>query len=53
MWLWRSLPLVDPTGRPGRGDTLVILFGGSTKQRQQHAIAAAKMRWSDYGRRKR
>lgn len=35
------------------GDTLVILLGGSTKQRQQDAIAVAKMRWNDYGKRKR
>lgn len=35
------------------GDTLVILLGGSTKQRQQDAIAAAKGCWGDYRRRKR
>jgi putative addiction module killer protein len=35
------------------GDTLVILLGGSSKQRQQDAIAAAKVRWSEYRRRKR
>lgn len=34
------------------GDTLVILLGGSTKQRQQEAIEAAKQRWTDYRRRK-
>jgi putative addiction module killer protein len=34
------------------GDVLVILLGGSSKQRQQEAIAAAKARWSDYRRRK-
>jgi putative addiction module killer protein len=35
------------------GDTLVILLGGSSKQRQRDAIAAAKTRWDDYRRRKR
>lgn len=35
------------------GDTLVILLGGSTKQRQQDAIAAAKGCWGDYRTRKR
>jgi putative addiction module killer protein len=30
------------------GDTVVILLGGSSKQRQQEAIEAAKERWSDY-----
>ena len=35
------------------GDRLVILLGGSSKQRQQEAIAAAQARWSDYRRRKR
>ena len=34
------------------GDLLVILLGGSSKQRQQEAIAAAKARWTDYKRRK-
>jgi len=34
------------------GDLLVILLGGSTKQRQQHAIETAKERWADYRRRK-
>jgi putative addiction module killer protein len=34
------------------GGVLVVLLGGSTKQRQQEAIAAAKARWSDYRRRK-
>lgn len=34
------------------GDRLAILLGGSSKQRQQEAIAAAKARWSDYRRRK-
>jgi putative addiction module killer protein len=35
------------------GDRLVILLGGSSKQGQQEAIAAAQARWSDYRRRKR
>ena len=30
------------------GDTVVIVLGGSTKQRQQEAIEAAKERWADY-----
>ena len=34
------------------GDTVVILLGGSSKQRQQHAIEAAKDRWADCRRRK-
>ena len=34
------------------GDSVVILLGGSTKQRQQHAIEAAKERWVAYRRRK-
>lgn len=34
------------------GDRLVILLGGSTKQRQQQAIETAKDRWADYRRRK-
>lgn len=34
------------------GENLVILLGGSTKQRQQQAIAAARERWTDYRRRK-
>jgi len=33
-------------------DTLVILLGGSSKQRQQQAIEAAQNRWADYRRRK-
>ena len=33
------------------GDTVVILLGGSSKQRQQYAIEAAKERWVDYRRR--
>ncbi len=32
------------------GDVLVILLGGSSKQRQPEAIAAAKVRWTDYKR---
>ena len=34
-------------------DTLLILLGGSSKQRQQKAIVRAKTLWSDYRRRKR
>jgi putative addiction module killer protein len=34
------------------GETVVILLGGSGKQRQQEAIAAAQERWADYKRRK-
>ena len=34
------------------GDTVVILLGGSSKQRQQEAIDAARARWIDYRRRK-
>jgi putative component of toxin-antitoxin plasmid stabilization module len=34
------------------GDRLVILLGGSTKQRRQQAIETAKERWADYRRRK-
>ena len=34
------------------GETVVILLGGSTKQRQREAIAAAQARWADYKRRK-
>ena len=30
------------------GNRLVILLGGSTKQRQQQAIETAKERWADY-----
>jgi len=33
------------------GNRLVILLGGSTKQRQQQAIETAKERWADYRRR--
>ena len=34
------------------GDAVVILLGGSSKQRQQEAIEAARTRWADYRRRK-
>ncbi len=34
------------------GDTVVILLGGGSKQRQQDAIEAAKERWVDYRRRR-
>lgn len=34
------------------GAQLVILLGGSTKQRQQQAIKTAIERWADYKRRK-
>lgn len=34
------------------GTQLVILLGGSTKQRQQQAIKAATERWASYKRRK-
>ncbi len=34
------------------GDRLVILLGGSTKQRQQQAIETAREHWADYRRRK-
>jgi len=34
------------------GDTVVILLGGSSKQRQQDAIEAAKERWVDFRRRR-
>jgi putative addiction module killer protein len=34
------------------GDMIVILLGGSSKERQQRAIAEAKKRWVDYRRRK-
>lgn len=30
------------------GDTVVILLGGSSKQRQKEAIEAAKERWADF-----
>lgn len=35
------------------GDTIIILLGGGTKQRQQHDIKAAQDHWSDYKRRKK
>ena len=35
------------------GNTLVILLGGSSKQRQQQAIEAAQERWADYRHRKK
>jgi putative addiction module killer protein len=35
------------------GNALVILLGGSSKQRQSQAIAAAKERWAEYRRRRR
>jgi putative addiction module killer protein len=35
------------------GDTLVILLGGSSKQRQQLNIADAQARWTDYKKRKK
>jgi putative addiction module killer protein len=34
------------------GDSLVVLLGGSAKQRQSEAIAAAISCWADYRRRK-
>lgn len=34
------------------GDRLVILLGGSSKQRQHQAIHAAQERWADYRHRK-
>ena len=34
------------------GDSVIILLGGSTKQRQQHAIEVVKERWAAYRRRK-
>jgi putative addiction module killer protein len=35
------------------GETIIILLGGGTKQRQQSDIAAAQARWIDYKRRKK
>ena len=32
------------------GDSVVILLGGSTKQRQRHAIETTKERWAAYRR---
>ena len=47
-------------GRPGYriylgsdGDTLILLLGGSTKRRQQKAIADAQALWREYKQRKR
>ncbi len=34
------------------GETVLILLGGSGKQRQREAIAASQERWADYKRRK-
>jgi putative addiction module killer protein len=34
------------------GETVVILLGGSAKQRQREAIVAVQERWVDYKRRK-
>lgn len=34
------------------GETVVILLGGSSKQRQVEEIAAARERWADFKRRK-
>jgi putative addiction module killer protein len=34
------------------GQSVVILLGGSSKQRQQQAIEATRERWADYRRRK-
>ena len=34
------------------GDTLIILLGGGTKDRQQRDIAAARELWQEYKRRK-
>ena len=35
------------------GETIIILLGGGTKQRQQRDITAAHERWVDYKRRKK
>ncbi len=35
------------------GETIVILLGGSTKNRQQAAIDVARERWSEYRKRKK
>lgn len=35
------------------GETLLILLGGGTKQRQQKDIEEAQARWQDYKRRKK
>lgn len=34
------------------GDRIVILLGGSSKQRQRQAIVAARERWADYKKRR-
>ncbi len=34
------------------GDRVIILLGGSSKQRQREAIAMAQQRWADFKRRK-
>jgi putative addiction module killer protein len=34
------------------GESVVILLGGSGKQRQREAVAASQERWADYRRRK-
>ena len=34
------------------GDAVVILLGGGTKKRQDHDIADAHERWTDYKKRK-
>jgi len=34
------------------GDKLLILLGGGTKRRQEQDIAAARLRWREYARRK-
>ena len=35
------------------GDTVIVLLGGGTKQRQSQDIADAQARWIDYKRRKK
>lgn len=35
------------------GETIIIVLGGGTKQRQELDIAAARERWTDYKRRKK
>ena len=35
------------------GETIIILLGGGTKQRQHRDIAAAQARWIDYKKRKK
>ncbi len=34
------------------GQSVIVLLGGSSKQRQQQAVGAAKERWAQYRRRK-